>query len=99
MPVMIKDLPKEDLPRERMLKYGAQNLSNEELIAILFRTGTKNVSSKELAKEILKRFGRIDNLKFVSIKKISAIKGLGTVKAVTLLAALELGRRVYDNLI
>ena len=94
---MIKDLPKEELPRERLLKYGAQNLSNEELIAILFRTGVQNISSKDLANEVLKTFGNISNLKFVSIKKLSSIRGLGTVKAITLLAALELGKRVYDE--
>lgn len=97
MNVMIKDLPKEDLPRERLLYYGAQNLTNEELIAILIRTGTHNISVKDLASRILSLAGNVSNLKYMTVKKISEIKGLGSVKAVTLLAALELGKRVYED--
>lgn len=95
--IMLKDLPKEDLPRERLLTYGAKNLTNEELIAIVLRTGTMNTSVKDLATMILSSCGDITNLKYMTIKKMSEIKGLGTVKGATLLAALELGRRVYEE--
>lgn len=97
MSIMLKDLPTEDLPRERLLTYGAKNLSNEELIAIILRTGTLGTSVKDLATMILSSCGDITNLKYMTIKKISEIKGLGTVKSTTLLAALELGRRVYEE--
>ncbi len=97
MSIMLKDLPTEDLPRERLLTYGAQNLSNEELISIILRTGTFNTSVKDLSTMILSQCGDITNLKYMTIKKMSEIKGLGTVKCATLLAALELGRRVYEE--
>lgn len=97
MSIMLKDLPTEDLPRERLLTYGAKNLTNEELIAIILRTGTINTSVKDLATMILSSCGEVTNLKYMTIKKMSEIKGLGTVKGATLLAALELGRRVYEE--
>ena len=93
----IKDLPKGDLPRERLIKYGAKYLSDEELLAIVLRTGTKNVNVKTLAQNILKEYDGIKNLKNLSIHKATKINGLGLVKAVTLLASLELGKRVYET--
>jgi DNA repair protein RadC len=92
-----KDLPKEELPRERLLLYGSNNLSNEELLSIIIRTGTKNLSVKQLANNILKSINSISDLKDMSISSLTKIKGLGEVKSITLLAALELGKRVYDN--
>ena len=97
MSVLIKDLPKEDMPRERLLKYGKENLSNEELIAIILRTGTKNKSSKDLANSILKKINSIEELRSININDLKKIKGLGDTKIITLLAALELGKRVYEN--
>lgn len=97
MGIMIKDLPTEDLPRERLLTYGAKSLSNEELLAIILRTGTVNMSVKDLATKVLSVSDGVSNLKYMTIKKISEIKGLGVAKSATLLAALELGRRVYEE--
>lgn len=94
---MLKDLPKEDLPRERLISLGAKSLSNEELISIILRTGTKGESVKSLSEKILKEFKDITDLKDLSVGRLKKLKGLGTVKSVTLLAALELGRRVYDT--
>lgn len=97
MSTTLKDMPKCDLPRERLILYGVRSLSNEELISILFRTGRRGESVKSLASDVLKIYKSLDSLKDVSLNKLKSIRGLGDVKAVTLLAAIELGRRVYDN--
>ena len=95
MSKLIKDLPISEKPRERLIKYGVSNLSNEDLLAIILRTGTKNISVKDLALDILNYAKDIRNLKYYSYKKFVNINGIGEVKAITLCAAIELGRRVY----
>lgn len=97
MNVLLKDLPKSDLPRERLVKYGVSALSNEELITILLRTGTKNVSAKTLASNILAYTKDISDLKNITLRDLNKIKGMGTAKSTNVLAALELGRRVYEE--
>lgn len=90
----IKQWAKDDRPREKLLSRGAENLSNSELLAILIHNGTKDKSAVDLGKEILK-LGK-DNLTELgkrSIKDLIKIKGIGEAKAVTIAAALELGRR------
>ena len=91
----IKALPLEERPRERMLKYGVENLSNEDLIAIILKTGTKSYSAKNLSHMILASIKDISNLKDLSLNSLMNIKGIGMVKAMELIAAIELGRRVY----
>lgn len=95
MSILLKDLPKEDLPRERLLSYGVSNLSNEELIAILLCTGTKEASSKTIAENILSYSKGIKGLKDITIQELTKIKGMGIAKSTKLLAALELGNRVH----
>lgn len=94
--MLIKEMLEEEKPRERLIKYGSNNLSNEELIAIILRTGSKEISVKELARQIINNVKTINDLKYLSISELSKIKGLKKVKAVTLIAAIELGKRVYD---
>ena len=93
--IMIKDIPLSERPRERLLKYGKESLSNEELLSIILKTGTKNYSVKELSNHILKNFKNIKEMKYITINKLTGINGIGEVKAIELLAALELGKRVY----
>lgn len=93
--LLIKNIPVEDRPRERFLKVGVNNLSNNELISILLNTGTKNSSVKELADNILKELNDITQLKDLSLNSLKKIKGIGEIKAITLISALELGKRVY----
>lgn len=93
--LLIKDLPKSERPRERLLKYGVTNLSNEELVSIIIRNGTKDLSVKQLSEGILNSVGSIKNLKNITINKLKQINGIGEVKAITLLASIELGKRVY----
>lgn len=88
-------MAKYEKPRERLISFGAKKLSNEELISIILKCGTKNISSKELANLILKEAECIENLKDIKINTLSKIKGIGVVKSCQLLAAIELGRRVY----
>lgn len=90
MSVLIKDLPVDDRPIERMVRCGVESLSNSELLAILIKTGTNSVSAKTLADEVLSKFD-LSNLNF---KKLSSIKGIGISKSAVILASIELGRRL-----
>ncbi len=93
--IMIKDIPKEERPRERAIKYGVENLSNEELISIILKTGTKNISVKDLSSKILSSIKKISDLKDMTLNSLTKINGIGNVKAIELLVSLELGKRVY----
>ena len=90
----IKNWAVDDRPREKLLTKGRESLSDSELLAILISTGSKNKSAVELAKEIL-ALGKnnLNELGKVSLKELMSIKGIGEAKAITLSAALELGRR------
>lgn len=93
--MIIKEIQEQERPRERLFKYGVDNLSNEELIAIIIKCGTKNISSKEIANLILSKYDGINNLRSATINKLTEIKGVGKVKASQIICALELGKRVY----
>ncbi len=90
----IKHWAKDDRPREKLLLNGAENLSNSELLAILIHNGSREKSAVDLAKEVLK-LGKdnLSELGRLSIKELMKIKGIGEAKAITIAAALELGRR------
>ena len=95
MNIMIKDIPKNERPRERCIKYGVSNLSNEELLSIILKSGTRNCSVKVLSERILSNLKDISELKDYTINTLTNINGIGKVKAIELLCALELGKRVY----
>ncbi len=90
----IKQWAKDDRPREKLLHAGAVNLSNSELLAILIHHGTKNKTAVDIAKEVM-MLGKnnLNELGKISIKELMKIKGIGEAKAITIAAALELGRR------
>lgn len=94
---MIRDINMADRPRERLLRQGAMSLSNQELLAILLRTGTKEESVLALANRVLSTFERLHHLKHATIEEMIAIKGIGEVKAIQILAAIELGRRLSQK--
>ncbi|MED4969525.1 RadC family protein [Parageobacillus toebii] len=94
MTFMIRDVPKDARPRERLLSSGPESLADHELLAILLRTGTKEESVLQLAHRLLKHFEGLRLLKDATIEEITSIKGIGTTKAVQILAAIELGRRI-----
>ena len=93
----IKDIPVENRPRERLIQYGVENLSNEELLSIILKTGSKNKSVKELANEVLKLSDGIDNIKNISFEQLLKIDGIGITKATSLISVIELGKRIYLN--
>lgn len=94
MGVKIKEIPKSERPYERLAVNGASSLSNEELLAVLLKTGTKGISSKDVAQQILIQISNISDLSNINYEKLNQIKGVGMVKACSLLAAVELGKRI-----
>lgn len=90
----IKQWAKDDRPREKLLLNGAEKLSNSELLAILIHNGSRQKTAVDLAKEVLK-LGKdnLNELGKISVKEFMKLKGIGEAKAITIVAALELGRR------
>ena len=95
--MLIKEIPEVERPRERLIKYGVSNLSNEELLAILIKTGSHGKSAKDLASEVLRKIGDISKFKDINIYTFQNIKGLGLVKRIELVVLNELGKRIYLN--
>jgi DNA repair protein RadC len=94
----IKDLCPDDRPREKMLLSGARSLSNAELLAILIGTGTGGKNATEVAREVLSTSdGRLVLLSAMPIERLILQKGIGQAKAITIAAALELGRRSFEE--
>lgn len=96
----IKDLPEINRPREKLLKYGAEKLSDAELLAILLRTGTKGKSAIEMAEEILKSAGgTFKGLAGKDTDEITKMPGVKNAKVITVAAALEISRRVSKQIL
>jgi len=96
----IHDLPEDERPREKLLKYGADKLSDSELLAILLRTGTKGKSVIDMAEEILKSAGgTFKGLAGKDTDEITKIPGVKNAKVVTIAAALEISRRVSKQIL
>lgn len=91
--IMVKDIPINERPRERMIEYGPESLSNTELLAILLRTGSQNESVFSLAHKVLSELQGLQNLYDITIEELTRIKGVGPAKAIQIKAALELGKR------
>jgi DNA repair protein RadC len=90
----LQDLPAHDRPRERLYYQGPAALKEEELVAIILRTGTRDVPVLDLARKLLARYGGLGGLARVGATELVGFNGLGMAKAVELQAALELGRRL-----
>lgn len=92
--ISIKSWAEEDRPREKLLAHGRRVLSDAELIAILIGSGSLNESAVDLSKRILHHFsGDLNNLGKASVNDLSKFKGIGEAKSISIIAALELGRR------
>ncbi len=89
----IKDWQPDDRPRERLLKHGASSLSDSELLAIILRTGTKEMTAKDLGMLLLEKYGRFSGIERLDISDLIKIKGIGRTKAITLAAVFEIARR------
>lgn len=99
----IKDLPETERPYEKLELYGEKNLSNAELLGIIIKTGTKNSTSIDIARQILKLNDSLDSndlnfLRFLSIEEMAKINGIGRVKAIQLKAVCELANRMNQPL-
>jgi DNA repair protein RadC len=93
---MIRDFPQDERPRERFIQNGPASLSNHELIAILLRTGTKDESVLQLSNRLLTNFEGLRLLKDATLEEMTEIKGIGQAKAIQILAAVEIGRRITN---
>lgn len=91
----LEALPKEERPRERLKKYGKESLSNEELLSIILKCGTVGKNVKELSLEVLTQLQSVEDLQEIAIEKLSSIRGIGEVKAIELIASIELGKRIF----
>jgi DNA repair protein RadC len=92
----VRDLHKIEMPREKLVKYGPGKLKDEELLAILLRTGPKGSGVMELSKKLLKDFKGV-SLANASVTDLVKIKGLGEAKACEIVAVFELGRRLLKD--
>lgn len=99
MSIKVKELPESERPYEKLEMYGAEKLSNSELLAIIIKCGTKEETSIGLAQKVLNLKGKQDqkDLRFlqdISIEEFTKIKGIGKVKAIQLIATCELAKRM-----
>jgi len=94
----LKDQPASERPRERLAALGADALSHAELIAILLRTGLKGMNAVEVGKQLLQKFGTLQLLAQASIADLQKVRGIGRDKAVTLVAAFALARKMAADL-
>ena len=85
------------LPRERLAKEGVEALSNQELLAILLRTGTRQASVFEIAQKVLNSLTSLTDLKKMTLQELQSLSGIGRVKAIELQAMIELGHRIHKH--
>ncbi|KYF34646.1 DNA repair protein RadC [Streptococcus mitis] len=85
------------LPRERLVKEGVEALSNQELLAILLRTGTRQASVFEIAQKVLNNLSSLTDLKKMTLQELQSLSGIGRVKAIELQAMIELGHRIHKH--
>ena len=90
----IHDLPKDERPRERLVKFGEQALSAQELLQLILGRGVAGESVAITAQKLLSHFGSLQKLSEASIEELSSIKGIGLAKAAQIRAAFEIGRRL-----
>lgn len=91
----LKEIPQTERPREKLLKYGKENLSDSELLAIILKTGSKGENVCNLSLKILNQIKNLENLKNINLETLTNIKGVGLAKGIELLALTELSKRIY----
>ncbi len=94
----IKDMPISERPRERLKTMGPSHLSDEELLAIILKTGSKKKSAKILAGQLLAKINGIENIKETNMQILTSINGIGETKALTILAVIEFSKRINNTL-
>ena len=85
------------LPRERLVKEGVETLSNQELLAILLRTGTRQASVFEIAQKVLNSINSLTDLNKMTLQELQGLSGIGRIKAIELQAMIELGHRIQKK--
>lgn len=90
----VREMPVEERPRERLMTVGPEGLKDAELLAILFRTGTREEGAVALAERTLNHFSGLRNIARAAIEELTQVKGVGAAKAIEIKAALELGTRL-----
>ena len=89
----VRDLPRQERPRERLQKFGPEALSAQELLALVIGRGIPKKSVMSIAQELLTRFGNVKAISQATIEELSQIKGIGLAKAAQIKACFELGKR------
>lgn len=95
--LLIREMPAQERPRERLVANGADALRNAELIAILLRTGMKGLSAVQIAEQLLVKFGTLENLAKASLDELRRVKGIGRDKAIALKSAFTLAQRMVKE--
>lgn len=93
----IKDWPEDERPRERLIKYGAESLSDAQLLAIILRTGNKDRSAVDLGRALISKFENFRSMDSLSISELCKEKGIGAAKASQIKAAFEIGKRMLSG--
>jgi DNA repair protein RadC len=93
----IREMPLAERPREKLAKHGATALTDPELLAILLRTGVTGRNVVEVARDLLKEYGSLLGLSRCTVEELSAIRGIGPAKALHLVAAFGLGKRLAQE--
>ncbi len=94
----VRDLPKSERPRERLIKHGADTLSSAELIALILNTGIKGESVIMMSQKILMQFGSLKGIMESSLEDLKQVKGLGEVKATKLMASLAIAKKLIGEI-
>ena len=94
--MLLKDLPEEARPREKLLARGAGALSDAELLALLLRSGIRGKNALQMGQELLDAFGGVAGLLHTAPQALGSIKGLGPAKRAEIVAVLELARRALS---
>ncbi len=92
----MREMPESERPRERLLAFGAENLSTYELLAIIIGSGSHGISAIEVAKALISGTNDLTDLKDKTVHELRQIRGMGEAKAIQVIAALELGKRVLN---
>jgi DNA repair protein RadC len=95
--IKIREMPRDERPREKLRDRGAAALTDSELIAILLRTGVPGANAVDVARQLLERHGSLSGLSRCTVKEIEKIRGIGEAKALQLVAAFGLGQRLANE--
>ena len=90
----LKEKPLKERPREKLLYLGKENLSDSDIISIILKTGLKGENVENISLNLIKKYS-LEDLKEIELQELTSIKGIGKVKAIELLACIELGKRIY----